>query len=113
MLGHEKSMEEVVERSTWKELCFPKENGTRGSRCWSFVVWNELSIRSVTRPTRGTVVVPRRSTSLSPLFCSCFKIFGLYERGRGVHKLYDVVPNDVDAKKRSLQEYNVPPAFSP
>lgn len=35
----------------------------------------------------------------TPLFCSCFKIFGLYERGRRVHKLYDVV--SCDAKNRS------------
>lgn len=41
------------------------------------------------------------SPSPPPLFCSCFKIFGLYERGRRVHKLYDAVSCGGDAKNRS------------
>lgn len=52
------------------------------------------------------------SPSCFLLFSSCFKIFGLYERARGVHKLYGV-PWDRDAKSRCLEEYNVPAAFSP
>jgi len=81
-------------------------------------------VSSSFRVTSNNVISRReRSCARFPLFYPCFKIFGFYERARGVHKLYDILcdveKERVKEKEREIREearrpeYNVPSAFSP
>lgn len=80
------------------------EKGNEEVVLGSFVVWSSLLIPCGNAACpRNVYIYSARATAFpptpTPLFCSCFKIFGLYERGRRVHKLYDAV--SCDAKNRS------------
>ena len=85
-------------------------NKSRRSRSRPFVVWNCWALDSFANAACSRNLYSTRAIILlllllhlhppsAQLFCSCFKIFGLYERSRGVHKLYDAVPRDGETQR--------------